>query len=454
MPTQDVTCSSSLCNVVNLSIPADVENYKAGNPTVMIAPKWSNNYPKQGNDHPQHYEVEVDSSDPPPSSPVSQILSEPSSTIQPSIMDASNPSSIPPSVQESNSENNNFVKNPNDLVKHLSLQSLRVELHRRRLSTIGLRPALEDRLIFSLQQSCTGTTSSPRKRPRLSVPVPKSYFISVPHIFHDHTKEPNSEPRVSSLPIHNNFQLLPPPAPVKPPFNAIWRHRSVWITGDEVVFAAWNEAGPLGKANLSRSAPAFSEGAFTPIALRGRAMRQRLSMENANGMSNTARVDVEHLQLSLVEAYHAAFMQCVIQIRNRNGQLLDDPLHVWRLFCEEDPTFAVMLVAFCRYRAAGWFPRSGLKYGVDWVLYPTSVTRKHAHAPYCVRTRVISDQDDVPLDRTWVSLQNRLRLVKNVAKTLVVANIVVQGGAKKWNTPHEAFKSIKINEVTIDRWVP
>lgn len=348
------------------------------------------------------------------------------------------------------------MSNPNQLIKNLSLQSLRVELHRRRLPTTGLRPALEERLISSLQQSGPGliTASSTRKRPRLSAPTSTSYFLSVPPIFHNHTKNPNSEARVSDLPIHDNFQLSPPPAPIKPPFNAIWRHRSVWVTGDEVIFTAWHEAGPLGKANLSRSAPAFSDAAFTPMALRGRAMRQRLSMENTNGMLNSTRADVEHLQLSLVEAYHAAFVQRVIQIRDRNGQLLDDPLHVWRLFCEEDCTFAVMLVAFCRYRAAGWFPRSGLKYGVDWVLYPTSVTRKHAHAPYCVRTRVISDHDDVPLDRTWVALQNRLRLVKNVAKTLVIANIVVNGGVEKWNTPHEAFKAIKINEVTIDRWVP
>lgn len=323
--------------------------------------------------------------------------------------------------------------------------------------------------------------------------------------------------------------------------------RSVWISGEESMRLFWELSGPIGKGNLSRSQPCYS----APAAERGkggRAMRQLLEMsdnKNKNDGTNVHacededdnddhihstnynRQNVEHLQLSLIEAYYAAFALETLTIVIRppgasftnsiightniesddvSVKKLECPSKTWRLFGRRiGPTFAPLLVAYTRYRAAGWLPRSGLKYGVDWVLYPAPVPSssksktptgegpkrfpkkayRHTHAPYCVvlkfnnrnNARVLKNptttsalsqrrQQQVglgisahsytqygQLDRTWASLQNRLRLVKNVAKTLVAVDVSFDSTVCD-DSMRSAFQNVKLTELTIDRWVP
>lgn len=204
--------------------------------------------------------------------------------------------------------------------------------------------------------------------------------------------------------------------------------------------------GQCGKGNLSRSAPCYNN--VRDDTLKGRAMRQLIELEGGGVLED--RANVEHIQLSLNEAYYAAFVEKRLTIFLKGVEL--DASRAWRAFCSRCESFPWTFVAYSRYRTVGWLPRSGLKYGVDWVLYPAK-TKRHTHSPFCVVLR-FGRSGQVRMDRSWIGLQNRLRLVKNVAKTLVIAEVFVDKDVDFSASVKHAFRAVKVNELTIDRWIP
>ncbi|CAN8066192.1 unnamed protein product [Agarophyton chilense] len=302
----------------------------------------------------------------------------------------------------------------------LSIHSLRLELHRRQLSSAGLRPDLEARL----RQACSTATAT------ATLSVPRSFDVSAPF---------------STL-HHSASSHVPHPIP------ALLRHRSVWICSDAYVAAAWQRTS-CGKANLSRSAPSYNALVHSQHAnWRGRAMRQLLQLQATS--TDHDRSHVEHLQLSLVEAFYTAFVTNHILILDMHTkQPLTDRHHVWRVFCSRCQNFPLMFVAYCRYRAAGWLPKSALKYGAHWVLYPTK-SYTHTHAPYCVVLHFSDQAQQSPIASSWVALQNRLRLIKNVAKNLIIACIHSETQVNYASSITDTFAAVKVTELTIDRWLP
>ncbi|PXF40432.1 tRNA-splicing endonuclease subunit Sen2 [Gracilariopsis chorda] len=182
-------------------------------------------------------------------------------------------------------------------------------------------------------------------------------------------------------------------------------------------------------------------------------MRQLLALQPAAaaaaGEAAQSRVDVEHLQLPLVDAFYLAFVTRQIVISDAAA----DAAAAWRLFCARCARFPLLFVAYARYRAAGWLPKSGLKYGVHWVLYPTK-RYAHTHAPYCVVFHFSNRPNDARLDSSWIALQNRLRLVNNVAKTLVIARLHVAEPLDLAASISRTFDAVRLTELTIDRWLP
>lgn len=378
----------------------------------------------------------------------------------------------------------------------LSVHALRVELHRRRLCTAGMRPALHQRLAAHLAALDTDTVTASHaacvaRRVPTFITVPLAFehvcadaalhqqlpaldsatashtpsaacglpsLITVPpaleHVRADAampSASPTPTPTPAAVPVARVDETQRPKQPSC--VVGVLRVRSVWVTGEQNMADLWRSSGSIGKGNLSRSAPCYSN----PPApnRRGRALRQLFALESRHTASHAApRADVEHLQLSLVEAYYAAFVLHSLVLHDAAGITLNSPRDTWHLFCKRAaPHFAPTFVAYCHYRAAGWLPRSGLKYGVDWVLYKGD--KRHTHSPFCVilRFRAAGDAPK-PLDRTWVALQNRLRLVKNVSKALVIAEVVSAKGTNVSASLRQAFKYITITEVTIDRFVP
>ncbi|KAI0560621.1 tRNA-intron endonuclease [Gracilaria domingensis] len=303
-------------------------------------------------------------------------------------------------------------------ISALSIHSLRLELHRRNLPTTGLRSELESRL----REACSTTP------PNLSVPC--SFNISAPF---------------STL--HDAIT-----ANVPHPIPAILRHCSVWICSDSFVAAAWQRTS-CGKANLSRSAPSYNALVHSQHAnWKGRAMRQLIQLQASS--NDVDRVNVEHLQLTFVEAFYAAFVtNDIVILDTHSKQPLTDRQRVWSLFCSRSEKFPLMFVAYCRYRSAGWLPKSALKYGANWVLYPTK-SYTHTHAPYCVILQFSIPGEEPPIALSWIALQNRLRLVKNVAKNLIITRVHAEKEVDFASSISDTFAVVKVTELTIDRWLP
>lgn len=313
----------------------------------------------------------------------------------------------------------------------LSLHSIRVELQRRGLSTAGLKRALVQRLSADLHKAHgrAGRISVPPRFPRHATLVANARKRAA-----DAADAARAEKRAR---LHVVGTLVA---------------GTVWVTGQDEMEAVWDVTDGYGKGNLSRSEPVFGATSSAKIQGKsGRAARQLLSMEKAGvaGVLGTERADVEHLQLSAVEGFHATFEAQRMRLVDICGRRLDDGIALWQVLCADDPYFARQYAAYVKYRRGGWMPKSGLKYGVDWVLYRAG-SKRHAHSPYCV----ILDYESASIQPRWVRLQNRLRLVKNVAKNLIVANVTMDAAsATNPPSPQIAVDRVRITELTIDRWV-
>ncbi len=321
-----------------------------------------------------------------------------------------------------------------NVVDELSIHALRVELQRRGITIVGMKTELQNRLKCAILESGK------------NISVPTRFKRSPPY---DLNSMPAKRPRTHS--DHTELSTENNCANIKP--IGYWMGRSVWVMNPEHMNILWTISDAYGKGNLSRSAPTYSSSIDTTLT-KGKAARQLIALEKQESKSTglqSSRDGIEHLQLTLVEAYYATFHAKKMELFTRIGEPLDDASRVWEIFSKQLPQFAERFAAYSHYRATGWMPRSGLKYGVDWVLYPLGF-EKHSHAPYCVIVSCSAYQKTIRVETTWIRLQNKLRLVKNVAKTLIVAQVGFDEGFEPsgWE---DAIRNLRISEITVDRWV-
>lgn len=326
------------------------------------------------------------------------------------------------------------------LPEELSVHAIRVELHRRGLSTSGLKSELRLRLAASLQCDDSG---------ELTVPTRFQRAVSSPSKSRKRRRTSGGDSLDDDININIDIE----------PAKGYWMGRCVWVTATDGMDTLWTVSDSYGKGNLSRSQPIYSRAGGE--GRHGKAARQLHELEKtaankcgtvgksagvngACGDTVVRRDGVEHLQLTLFEAYHAAFVTRRLNLYNYTGESLGSDNEVWEIFACKDARFPALFGLYSRYRDTGWIPRSGLKYGVDLVLYKKG-NHKHTHSPYCV---IISDTPY--LENTWIRLQNKLRLVKNVAKSLIVAAVSFDNPPRTWE---EAISHISISEITVDRWV-
>mmetsp|Transcript_20659 Transcript_20659/g.35613 ORF Transcript_20659/g.35613 Transcript_20659/m.35613 type:complete len:417 (-) Transcript_20659:92-1342(-) len=199
---------------------------------------------------------------------------------------------------------------------------------------------------------------------------------------------------------------------------------------------------------------------------------------NAKGGTSAAAANAldQHLQLSLAEAYYAAFDAELLQIgynaqeaQNEEDQevtILSSADECWDYFQSLDNSFPLHYVAYYKYRKAGWAPHSGLKYSCDYVLYDHRMLMKtrslHAHAPYCVNLIFVDEENakDAPITDYLVALTGRLRVIHNVVKKLILCQVIYPVVPKGSGLQYPIFPSasdalhlVRIKELMFQRWV-
>ncbi|KAI0207413.1 hypothetical protein LSAT2_007946 [Lamellibrachia satsuma] len=164
----------------------------------------------------------------------------------------------------------------------------------------------------------------------------------------------------------------------------------------------------------------------------------------------------ECLQLSLVEAFFLSYgLGCLTVIDREKGVL--SVTEMWTTFCQCQKTFLRDYVAYHNFRSKGWVPKTGLKYGAEFILYKDGPP--FYHASYSVMVRLVTDdleddqgEENRPL--TWTSLAGLNRMTEQVGKEVMFCYVIKPKDISPadLHSP-DCLLSFKVQEVILRRWV-
>ncbi|XP_010503178.1 PREDICTED: tRNA-splicing endonuclease subunit Sen2-1 [Camelina sativa] len=157
--------------------------------------------------------------------------------------------------------------------------------------------------------------------------------------------------------------------------------------------------------------------------------------------------DKRWIQLSFEEAFFLFYKLNCIKI-SPHGRSLEDEVDLWRSMRSFKPNFAILYKAYSHLRLKNWIVRSGLQYGVDFVVY-----RHHpslVHSEYAVLVQSIGENDGL---KAWSDVHCSVRLTGSVAKTLLFLYVNGQVNTENMNLPF-CLEDYTVEELTIRRWSP
>ncbi|KAI9771535.1 MAG: hypothetical protein M1839_002778 [Geoglossum umbratile] len=195
----------------------------------------------------------------------------------------------------------------------------------------------------------------------------------------------------------------------------------------------------------------------------------------------------EHLQLTLEEAFFLVFGLGVLDVVDPETNIpISTPslLHLFRnyshfppastLIPQPDDQFMLSYVVYHHFRSLGWVVRSGIKFGVDLLLYNRGPVFSHAEFavvilpsyshPYYFGSEVRRDTE-AKEKKSWWWLHCVNRVQSQVKKSLLMVYVEVpppttdhdiDKGAKHRETSDivALFKTYKVREVSLKRWIP
>lgn len=170
----------------------------------------------------------------------------------------------------------------------------------------------------------------------------------------------------------------------------------------------------------------------------------------------------EPLQLSSEEATYLAVELNALQVLSADASPVTTPA-LWSHFVSTSCHFVERYAAYSYYRSKGWVPKSGLKFGVDFLLYKEGPSSYHS--TYAVIVLFIDDATETSqasifnpprCGLTWREVIAVDRVNEAAGKELIVCFVV-----KPQSLLHEeVIKSpscvarLQIKEVFVKRWVP
>lgn len=190
-------------------------------------------------------------------------------------------------------------------------------------------------------------------------------------------------------------------------------------------------------------------------------------------------INQEHLQLSNEEAFFLVYGLGVLRVVDDTGKPIPSAASLLKLFCQHsyfpprDPTasiesddpFMLSYVVYHHFRSLGWVVRSGVKFGVDYLLYNRGPVFAHAEYavvilpsyehPYWAATEERRERAARKQARSWWWLHCVNRVQAQVKKTLVLCFVDIPPPSAVSPEDIGAFlRHYKVREMTIRRWVP
>lgn len=204
--------------------------------------------------------------------------------------------------------------------------------------------------------------------------------------------------------------------------------------------------------------------------------------------ANDSMEDEEHLQISNEEAFFLVYGLGALRIYNYEGTSLLPASSLLPLFrrhsyfpprdfdlpVEPDDPFMLSYVAYHHFRSLGWVVRSGIKFGVDYLLYNRGPVFSHAEFavvllpsyshPYWSQTEERRKNVAKRQNHSWWWLHCINRVQTAVQKSLILCYVEVPPsstledgnlGADSGEKDIGALlKRYRVRELSIKRWVP
>ncbi|KAF8972645.1 hypothetical protein BDZ97DRAFT_848568 [Flammula alnicola] len=194
-------------------------------------------------------------------------------------------------------------------------------------------------------------------------------------------------------------------------------------------------------------------------------------------------VDVEHLQLTLQEAFFLLWnLDCLTILDSQTMQPMTLK-QIWIAFqtvdlppkipppinpseqLQFDNPFLVNYVVYHHYRSLGWVVKGGIKFCVDYLLYKRGPVFTHAEFALVVlpvyedpedqKSSSIDLQNSSPFAWSWLSTINRVN--SQVQKTLILVYVTIPAKSRLsldiLQSP-ACFAHYSVREVTLRRFIP
>ncbi|KAF4610523.1 hypothetical protein D9613_006748 [Agrocybe pediades] len=193
--------------------------------------------------------------------------------------------------------------------------------------------------------------------------------------------------------------------------------------------------------------------------------------------------DVEHLQLTLQEAFFLLWNLDCLTVLNPNSMQPMTLQQIWVAFqkteippviphptepsdgLQFDNPFLINYVVYHHYRSLGWVVKGGIKFCVDYLLYKRGPVFTHAELALIVlpvyedpedqKTSHIDLQNSSPFGWSWLSTINRVN--SQVQKTLILVYVTIPAKSRVSKqvllTPG-CLAHYSIREVVLRRFIP
>ena len=154
----------------------------------------------------------------------------------------------------------------------------------------------------------------------------------------------------------------------------------------------------------------------------------------------------EYLHLCPEEAFYLVQELKVLELFSEDGNDRVEPHDLWSWFVKSVPSFPFKYAAYKHFRTGNWVPKSGLKFGVDFLLYKTSPL--HFHSSYAVLVRENKERQKT----TWKEVVTVTRACQATGKDLLICDVAIPESVDH-NKPDCVHHCTCVDSV-VKWWVP
>lgn len=165
----------------------------------------------------------------------------------------------------------------------------------------------------------------------------------------------------------------------------------------------------------------------------------------------------EFLHLSFEESFFLAYGLGCLNCLNENQKPMNLS-EMWKTFVVRRKSFLPCYIVYHYFRSKGWVPKSGLKFGTDFIIYKEGPP--FYHGSYSVIVRMIDEETLLDIEQyktrhfTWTQLSGLNRVTEHVAKELMFCFVIKPSDitAEELNSPR-CISRFTVHEMLVSRWV-